>query len=718
MAEPAELKPSEHEARFRELADAMPQIVWAASAEGHIEYYNRLWYQITGLPDSHMRDGPNTWVHPDDLPRCDSAWRRSLANGVQFEVAYRLKTTSGAYRWHLSRAIPVRDEQGKLLRWLGSSTDIDDQKRAEEQLRDETRVLEILNKTGQVLASNLDLESLLQAITDAATEVSGAAFGSFFYNSITADGECLTLFTLSGAPRQAFEKFGRPRHTALFAPTFRGEGAIRSDDILQDPRYGKNAPFHGMPDGHLPVRSYMAVPVTARSGRVIGCLLFGHPEVGKFTQRSEKLVVGIASQAAVAIDNAELYEAVKRTANERDRLLEAERAARREAEEASRLKDEFLANLSHELRTPLAAILGWAHVLQLNPADSDKLKSGLGAIERNARAQRQLIDDLLDMNRIISGKMRVELQITSLMEVVNGAVTCVKLAAEAKRISLRTVLDSRADTVLADPARLQQVFWNLLSNAVKFTPEGGRIELEVARADTHIEVIIRDNGIGIRPDFLPYMFDRFRQADASSTRAHGGLGLGLSIARQLLEMHGGAITAASDGVGLGATFTVKLPIPATHATQSSTAASQPAASPNSTPLAGVRILLVDDETDSREAINAVLTAAGAEAIPAASADAALAQLGGPGPQPDVLISDLAMPNQNGYQLISAIRSGVVPRHRLIPALALSAFAQEEDRALALECGFQHHCAKPVEPDELVAVVLDLVAAADPQRGNG
>jgi PAS domain S-box-containing protein len=299
---------------------------------------------------------------------------------------------------------------GRNVGRVWSFRDITERRRAEEALREEGSVLELLNQTGAAIASQLDLQAVVQTVTDAGTKLSNAKFGAFFYNVVNQEGESFLLYTLSGAPRAAFEKFGLPRNTPVFNTTFRGEGVMRSDDITKDPRYGTMAPHHGMPKGHLPVCSYLAVPVISRTGEVIGGLFFGHPEPAMFSERSERIIVGIAAQAAVAIDNARLYEAAQKAAEERSALLESERAARAEAERMGAMKDDFLATLSHELRTPLGAILGWAQVLRHRPMPQPELHQALDVIERNARAQTQLIEDLLDMSRITSGKVRLDIQ--------------------------------------------------------------------------------------------------------------------------------------------------------------------------------------------------------------------------------------------------------------------------------------------------------------------
>ena len=584
--------------------------------------------------------------------------------------------------------------------------------RTTKALEEETRVLELLNRTGATLASNLDLESLVQAVTDAGTELSNAKFGAFFYTKTDASGDVLTLYTLSGAPRAAFESFGHPRATPIFAPTFRGEGVIRIADVSKDPRYGQWAPHHGMPKGHLPVCSYLAVPVVSRSGAAIGGLFFGHPDCGVFSERHERLIVGLAAQAAIAIDNARLYEQARRDADERTRLLEVERQSRAEIERVSTMKDEFLATLSHELRTPLNAVLGWAEILLGRVKDDDAgSRRGLETIARNARAQAQLIEDLLDMNRIVSGKIRLDVQRVELAPVVEAALDSVRPSADAKSIALRPTIDPHAGPVFGDPNRIQQVVWNLLSNAVKFTPKGGKVDVLVQRVNSHVELTVHDTGMGIGAEFLPHLFERFRQADASTTRRHGGLGLGLSIVKQLVELHGGTVRAESGGEGQGATFTVTLPVravrersdtlPREHPT-TARAATAPA-SPVS--LTGLIVLVVDDEADARELVRSVLTDAGAEVITASSADEGMAQMSVC--PPDIIVSDIGMPGRDGYAFIREVRALAPDAGGRVPAIAVTAFARSEDRTRAMLAGYQVHVAKPIEPQELVATIKSL-----------
>jgi signal transduction histidine kinase/CheY-like chemotaxis protein len=561
-------------------------------------------------------------------------------------------------------------------------------------------VLELLNTTGAMLASKLELHTLVQAVTDAGTQLSGAQFGAFFYTVRDEGGERFTLYALSGAPREAFERFGHPRATALFGPTFRGEGVIRIANVLEDPRYGQMAPGHGMPPGHLPVRSYLSVPVALRTGEVVGGLFFGHREPGVFTERAERIIVGIAAQAAIAIDNARLYEESRRAAD-------AERAARAEVERVSLMKDEFLATLSHELRTPLNAVLGWTDLLLSRAERDPEVVRGLEIIARNARAQAQLIEDLLDMNRIVSGKIRLDVQPTNLMTIIGAAVESLGPSAEARSIRLRTILDPLAGPVVGDPHRLQQVVWNLLSNAVKFTPKGGRIDVVLQRVNSHIEIAISDSGIGISSELLPLVFERFRQADSSTTRRHGGLGLGLSIVKQLVELHGGSVRAESAGEQRGATFVVSLPLGVLRQDDRAhpTSGRMAVARPVELSLEGLKVLVVDDEPDARELLRLVLVAAQADVVTAASASEALALLSSY--RPDVLVSDIGMPERDGYQLMQAVRSLPADAGGKTPAVALTAFARSEDRMRALMAGYQVHIAKPLEAHELVVTIASL-----------
>ena len=694
---------------LRALANSMPQLAWIAEQDGQVIWYNQRWYDYTGTtPEQMAGEGWRQVYAPDCTEALLAHWEQSRASGDPFELEVPIRSAGGEFRWFLTRANPVHGADGKVLRWFGTSTDVDQVKRAQEALREETAVLELLNRTGAMLASQRDVGPLLQEVTDAATSISGARFGAFFYHSTNSAGEAMVLHTLSSGAADAFAQFGEPRATALFGPSMRGEGTLRCDDVLSDPRYGQNPPHQGVPTGHPPVRSYLAVPVALRSGVVIGCLIFGHPEPRMFDERTERIVGGIAAHAAVAIDNARLYEASQRAAEERKLLLDSERQARAEAERNSQMKDEFLATLSHELRTPLTAILGWAQVLRRGSRDEADLHRGLHTIERNARAQAQLIEDLLDMSSITSGKVRLEMQPLAPAVIASAAIESVRAAAEAKQIRINKDFAATPGMVAGDASRLQQILWNLLSNALKFTPHGGTVTLSVQREGDNIAISVCDSGIGIPAHFLGHVFERFRQADATTTRQHGGMGVGLSIVKHLVEQHGGTISVASDGEGCGACFTLRLPrqnsLPPADTPIHQTANNHAAAHD----LSGLQVLVVDDEDDARELIKRILNDCNADVLTAATASEALNLL--QYERPDLMVSDLGMPEVDGYGLLDRIRA-LGPAHGGdLPAIALTAFARSEDRIKALSSGFLAHIAKPVEPNELVAKVAAMGAS--------
>lgn len=437
-------------------------------------------------------------------------------------------------------------------------------------------------------------------------------------------------------------------------------------------------------------------PVKDSSGKIIGA-----SKVARDITR-QKIAERELQAAKAAADAAN---------QEKDKLLESERAARAEAERASRMKDEFLANLSHELRTPLNAILGWAQILKANPQREDVIE-GVDIIERNARAQTQIIEDLLDMSRIISGKIRLDVQRIDLPTIVRSAVETVRPAADAKGVRLSTVLDAFAGPVTGDPNRLQQVFWNLLTNAIKFTPKGGRVQVHLERVNSHLEVSVIDSGEGIAAEFLPYVFDRFRQADGGTARRHGGLGLGLAIVKQLVELHGGTVRAKSAGPGTGSTFAVLLPLTVIHPNNQAEAERRhpalghvPMLTDSCVKIEGVKILLVDDEPDARALVKRLLEDCKAVVSTAASADEAMKLL--ETSSPDLLISDIGMPNEDGYSLIKRVRKLGKEKGGDIPAIALTAYARAEDRMRAMLAGFEQYLVKPVEPAELITLVAIL-----------
>jgi len=687
------------------IVDSADDAILAKDLDGIIQSCNTAAERLFGYSaDELVGRSVRLLIPPDRQAEEDEILTR-LRRGERLQHFETVRVTKDGRRLDISLTIsPVRDARGRIIGASKIGRDITATKQAEAErirlLQENAAVTETLNNVGALVASDLDRSKVVQAVTDAATELIGAEFGAFFYNVLDERGETYTLYTISGVPREAFSKFPMPRNTAVFEPTFKGTGVFRSDDITQESRYGHNTPYNGMPAGHLPVRSYLAVPVKGRGGDVIGGLFFGHSEAAKFAEHHERIVVGIAAWAALALENAQLYENVQ---------------------DASRLKDDFLASLSHELRTPLNAIVGYVRMLQAGMLPPEKRQKAIDTVARNATSLTQIVEDVLDISRIVSGKIRLNVQPVDLPTVVRDAIEAIAPAADAKGVRLETVIDPHAAPISGDPERMQQVLWNLLSNAVKFTKREGKVQIRLERVNSHVEVIVSDTGIGISPEFLPHVFERFRQAEGGTTRERGGLGLGLSIARQLTEMHGGTIDAASAGLDQGATFCVKLPLMSVQPIREEGTRVHPR-SPSAPgkveggPLNGIHVLAVDDEPDALLLVSTVLEAAGARVTTAPSAEEALEKLL---PEvPDVVVTDLGMPRVDGFAFIERLRQHESAKVREVPAAALTAYARSEDRMRALRAGFQIHLAKPIDPAELVTTIASLakrVVVKDPDR---
>jgi PAS domain S-box-containing protein len=630
---------------------------------------------------------------PDDLQgEEDEVLSRIRARQIVDHYETRRRRKDGTELMISLTVSPLVDDDGNVMGASKIARDISERVRLTRLAAEQASIREKLNEVGALVSASLDRKTILQRVTDLATTLTGAEYGAFFYNvRDAASGESYLLYTLSGLSREVFTNIPQPRVTELFAPTFQGKAIVRLDDATLDPRFGKNPPYDGMPMGHPPVRSYLAVPVKASTGEVLGGLFFGHSRAGLFSTQHEQLAAGIAVWAAVALENARLYA---------------------EAREADRLKDEFLAVLSHELRTPLNAIVGYARLLRGGVLQGEKAERGLETLERNAGALTQIVEDVLDISRIVSGKMRLDVQPVELSLIVHNAVATVQPAADAKGVAIRTIVDPTVGAVSGDPDRLQQVVWNLLSNAVKFTPRGGRIQARVERVLSHVDIVVSDTGVGISPDFLPHVFERFRQADAGPTRQAGGLGLGLSIVRHIVEMHGGSVRVASDGENRGATFRISLPLMIMHTEPAQQSREHPRTQKYA-PIAGVdgalsrvRVVAVDDEEDALGLLRVVLESAGAEVTTISSSASAMGRI--TELRPDALVIDLGMPELDGFELISMIRSSQDPGICDIPAAALTAYARSDDRTRALQRGFEMHLSKPVDPGELVAAVATLV----------
>ena len=682
------------------IVDSSFDAIITKNLNGIVTSWNAAAVRLFGYTAEEMIGKPIRLLIPPERQSEEDAILARLRRGEPIDHFETIRIAKDGRPLNISLSIsPVRDAGGTIIGASKIARDVTDVRTAEAEkvrlLEENVAVTEALNNVGTIVASALDRDKVVQAVTDVATELTTAAFGAFFYNVTNDAGESYMLYTISGVPREAFDQFPMPRNTEVFEPTFKGLGVVRSPDITRDPRYGHNPPHHGMPSGHLPVRSYLAVPVRTRTGSVIGGLFFGHPDVGRFTEHHERLALGVASWASVALENARMYGLVQET---------------------NRLKDEFLASLSHELRTPLNAVLGYARMLRAGVVNAERQARAIETIERNATSLTQIVEDVLDISRIISGKIRLHVQPVDVPQIVRNAVEAVTPAADAKGVRIETVLDPQASPVSGDPERLQQILWNLLSNAVKFTLRGGKVQIRLARVDSHVEVSVADTGVGIDQDFLPHVFERFRQADATITREHGGLGLGLSIARQLAEMHGGTIEAASGGRGHGATFTLKVPLMIVQPVGAESARVHPraAAAASAIPLGDLRdvhVLAVDDDADALTLVAEVLEAAGARVSTSGSAEEALETL--EAELPHVMVADLGMPRVDGFQLIERIRGHRNPLVRRVPAAALTAYARSDDRVKALRAGFQIHLAKPIDPAELITAVAALARRFGP-----
>jgi PAS domain S-box-containing protein len=632
---------------------------------------------------------------------------REYRRAVREQVAVHLEQLYEPLNmWLEIDAYPTKDGLGIYFR------DISDRKAAEKQrehllfqAQQHTTRLQKLAEATLAINSALSIEEVLQVITDQARSLIDAHQS---VTSLTIDqnwSQAINSVSLSDKYAAWRDYDDKTDGSGIYACVCHMNRPMRMTQAQLEahPRWRG---FGDAADKHPPMRGWLAAPLTGRDGRNIGLLQLSDKYEGEFTEEDEAIVVQLAQMASVAIENARLYE--------------AEQNARTQAEAANRIKDEFLAVLSHELRSPLNAILGWAQMLRSRSFDQKTTFRALDTIERNAKLQTQLIDDLLDISRIIQGKLSLNVSQVDLVSPIEAAIETMRLAAEAKSINVKfSILDSELQVnknpkskiqnpkflVAGDRNRLQQVIWNLLSNAIKFTSSGGIVEIKLEAIGSNAQIQVKDTGVGIGADFLPHVFDYFRQADSTITRSFGGLGLGLAIVRHLVELHGGTVSAESLGIGLGSTFVVQLPLIKDEGISKDEFDSSLIPDFSSLPLEGVRILVVDDEADTREFLTFALEEYGAETIVAASAAEALKAL--ELYHPDVLLSDIGMPEEDGYSLIRKVRSLSLERGGSIKAVALTAYAREEDQQRAISAGFQMHVTKPVEPAELVAAVSSL-----------
>ncbi|MEW6130639.1 MAG: PAS domain S-box protein [Acidobacteriota bacterium] len=592
---------------------------------------------------------------------------------------------------------PVKDRRGKIIAASKIARDITARKQAEETIGLLMRISEKLNST-------LEINSLLEVLVVEAAKL------------VRAESGVAGLYTPAGLTCQKYFHQGQWVALEYCWPAMHGlpgwlivhKKPYLTNDALNDLQIIRELCVR------FDVRQAISAPIMNAHKEILGFFEIHNKRDGsEFTESDLQQLMAVAQSAAVAIQNALAYGEIQRAEEQRRTALAREQEARIRAEEASQLKDVFLATVSHELRTPLNAIIGWTHMLRNDRLNEAGKTRALETIERNAWAQARLVEDILDVSRIITGKLRLNIGAVDLATVINEAIDAVQLAADSKGIQLEVRISPQARHLSGDASRLQQVIWNLLSNAIKFTPAGGRVEVCLDRIGSEIQITVSDSGQGIQPDFLPFIFDRFRQSDGTSTRAHGGLGLGLAIVRHLIEIHGGTVRADSAGEGQGATFTIKLPASSQERPSSSKRNSgsymvyqELPSAPNAYPsIAPLKILLVDDDADTLHLLKIVLADHGANVQTASSASEALEIL--KHFHPHVVVSDLAMPGEDGYSLINKLRTSEDENQRKVPAVALTAYVRLEDRLRALSAGFNMFVPKPVEVGELITAITNL-----------
>jgi PAS domain S-box-containing protein len=624
------------------------------------------WSDITGVPARELEgEGVRRTVHPDDAPRTWERWREALANGTSYEDEVRVRVANGRYRWFAVSASPVRD-RGRIIEWVGIFADIHDRKRHEENAA-------FLNRASVLLSSTLASEEAMRNLA----RLCVPALGDWCAIHIGHDENYQRLVAEHSDPArmalvERFDAHARPapENDAIVQVLKTGKSQLvswASDEALREMM---PADQYELVRG-LGLHSWIVAPMVAH-GRTLGALTVVCGDSGRrYSEEDVPLIEDLARRAAIALDNARLFE---------------------QAEAANRAKDEFLATLSHELRTPLTAIAGWAHMLESGIADEETRNLAIDTIVRSARTQGELIDDLLDLSRVVAGTLHLQVAALDLGGLVDEVLVAARPAADAKNLALSLSRPPQRVIVKGDERRLRQIAWNLVTNAVKFTDQGGSVVVTVSATATMARLEVQDTGRGIAPEFIPHVWDRFRQADSSTSRQHGGLGLGLAVVRHLVEMHGGTVHAQSPGLGAGSTFRVEIPLAREAETRSAPLA-QSAGEGES--LRGRRILLVDDDDDARLVLAAMLSWHGAAVTPVASVTAALPLLEA-GPF-DAIVSDIAMPGEDGYAL---------PGRARIPAIAVSAIATgPEDRRRALDAGFRDFLRKPVDAMELLEALL-------------
>jgi PAS domain S-box-containing protein len=659
--------------RYADLADSVPLLVWTTDETGRLQYGNQRWEALA----KGSREFASVIAH-DDLPRFLDGWNAALASGKEWEAELRFGNADEGWRVHLVRVVPRRDEAGSITSWVGTSTDIDARVRAERSLR---MLADASRRLGTTLEDRMEIEAVLRGALP--------ILGDIAILDVLNGGDGPKRIKLAAgaahAPLLADPRFDLGPATVAYSG--RPEIYLDVAEELTEAHSGRgieNLRFLG----ELGVGAYMCLPLASRE-RSVGTLTFARAGMAsKYEPAEVALAEDLARRIAVAVDNARLHETTEKR--------------REELEQANRSKDVFLATLSHELRTPLNAIVGWTDMMRNGQLASGELGRAIETIDRNAHALNHLVADLLDVSRIVTGSLKIDSKLVGLASVVESAIEAARPQCSSKRVVLDVSLE-RVGCVKGDAGRLRQIIGNLLSNAIKFTPTGGTIVVRVTRDGERGQVTVRDSGEGITPDFLPHVFERFRQAEDAKAR---GLGLGLAIVKHLVEEHGGTVAAASDGPGKGAMFTVTLPIAAEEALAEDADAERMSIPVSAQPqLAGVHALVVEDDPDGNELITTILERYGARVTSVGTAAAALDALDAE--LPDILVSDIGLPDHDGIELIKMVRTR--PFAKAMPAIALTAYASRQDAAKALAAGFDAHVAKPVQPGTLGTTVARLVA---------
>jgi PAS domain S-box-containing protein len=666
-------------------------------ASGHVHWSASL-EVMHGLGEGTFPGTFDAWaatIHHEDVEGVLAATRHSVDTGERHELRYRIVRPDGDTRWVEAHGEVTRDGDGATRKLIGVCADITDRRGAELELQRSAEILRFLADASDALGSSLDPEAAFRALV----KVAVPRMADWVAVDVPGEDGSIRLVALNHvdpAKVALGHELRRRFPPRMDAPS--GVGRVlttgEAEIVLDIP---DELLVASVPDPELlgilrelGLASAMTIPLLVR-GKPMGAITFIAAESRRrFSQADVTVATEVARRAAIALDHARAF---------------------REAQEANRLKDEFLGTVSHELRTPLNAILGWVSLLKKKKQGDDALARGLDTIERNARAQARLIEDVLDVSRIISGKLLIQRSLVDGEVVLRSALEVIAPMAGAKGVEVLSEIEPGVAFV-GDADRLQQVAWNLLSNAIKFTPAGGHVWVTLARAGSQVELHVRDDGAGIPAELQPFVFDRFRQADSSPSRRHGGLGLGLAIVRHLVELHGGTVTVASDGEGKGTTFVVRLPVRAVQASEDRTSSPElGSAAPVSTrtSLRGVKVLVCDDDADARELLQVVLTSAGADVRVVTNAADALTAAASFAPA--VLVSDIGMPGEDGYELLRRLRERGTAQGGEIPAIALTAYARTSDARRALASGFQVHLAKPIREDDLVGAVGRLAGRA-------